>query len=274
MKDLTRMQVVAPSAAVDRMTGLIWGPVGSGKTTLAATAPGKKLWIQFDPEGAISLTDRTDVVLVDLSAEPDGIVLEFKDDDPLRLGKYLKENEDIETVVFDSLTSFGDKAQVQGVASAQMTKKGKEATLEDPGYAGFGNKNTWTRLAVQNLLRITKLYKRSLWFIAHEDRAEKDANGVIKQITIMLGSSLSEQVPLKLNEVWRLADTGTQRRIYVRTHGHHKPMRSKMFDTRASSFFVWYYDALEQKGQGISDWYAEWKANQFRKIPLPELPRK
>jgi RecA-family ATPase len=189
-----------PGAKEHRLSMLIWGSSGAGKTTLAATAPGKKLWISFDPDGTASIADNDDVIVLDLAKEPDRVVEKFKDNDPMKISKFLEEN-DIDTVVVDSLTSFGDKALTHGVYKAQGTSKGKSATLEDPGFSGYGNKNAWTRAIVKNMLEVTAKHKKHIIFIAHEDKPTTNDQGVVMHISIMLGSSLNEQVPLQISEV-------------------------------------------------------------------------
>src|SRR4051812_15258663 len=90
-----------------RFSLLLWGLSGCGKTTLAASAPGNKLLINFDPDGPVSLGPRDDVVLIDLSTEKYTVVDIFKtDDDPLlpigdkkyRLSKIIQDL-NIETVI-------------------------------------------------------------------------------------------------------------------------------------------------------------------------------
>ena len=267
-----------PNAKAQRISMLLWGSAGCGKTTLASTAPGKKLWINFDPDGTASIAnrakERNDIIVLDLSAEKDSIVEAFKKSDTTMIKnveKFLTENPDIETVVLDSVTSFGDKALAHGVTAAQSTTKGRGATLEDPGFAGYGNKNTWTRLLVKHLLEVTGKLNRHMIFIAHEDKPEKNDQGAVLFITIMLGSSLSEQVPLQISEVWAMTDTGKERRIAVRPCRSRKPMKTRMFIANASEpEFKWNYDADKLEGEGIADWYAAWKANGFAKLQLPK----
>src|SRR5690606_15484230 len=139
-------------------------------TTLAATAPGKKLWINFDPDGLSSIATRDDVIYVDLAEAPDACVEKFKSDDPLGLTKFFKDNPDVETVVVDSVTMFGEKALAHGVVKAQGTAKGAKSTIEDPGFSGYGNKNTWTSYLTKNLLSVTLKHKKHIIFICHEDK--------------------------------------------------------------------------------------------------------
>lgn len=263
------IEVKKPQAMVKRMSLMLWGASGCGKTTLAATAPGKKLWINFDPDGTEALNYFEDIVVMDLSAEPDSLIERFKEPDPFKISKFIAEH-NIDTVVFDSLTTFGSKALVHGVAKAQGTAKGRSSTLEDPGYAGYGNKNVWTNLAVMNMLKMTKKFNTHMIFIAHEDKPEKNQDGAVMYISIMLGSSLTQQIPVSLSEIWAMEDTGKVRRIAVRPCRARKPMKTRMFSTDKEPEFLWKYDAETGKGEGIETWYKRWVKNGGKKIEIPK----
>ena len=264
------MELKTPAQNADRFSAMIWGSSGGGKTTLASTAPGDLLWINFDPDGTDAITNRNNILVLDYANEPDRIVEKFKEHDPLRITQFLIDRPEIKTVVFDSLTTFGNKALSHGVVKAAGTPKGRGATLEDPGYSGYGNKNTWTHLAVTRLLEATGRVGRNMIFIAHEDKPVTNSEGTVLYISIMLGSSLNEQVPVKLSEIWNLTDTGKERRISIRNCRARKPMKSRMFLSSDAPEFVWNYDAEEDKGEGIADWFDQWKANGGKKIPLPK----
>lgn len=258
-----------------RFTALIWGSSGTGKTVLAATAPGRKLWLLYDPEGDSSIAYRDDVEILNLADQPDNFVEKFKSEDPLGLDKILAEHPEIETVVFDSLTTYGEHAMAHAVVKARGTPKGKSSTLEDPGFAGYGNKNTWTRLLVKNLLTVTAKHKRNMIFIAHEDKPTTNDQGQVLFISIMLGSSLNEQVPVSISEIWNVSDTGKERRIAIRPCRMRKPMRTRMFTVQQGPEFKWTYNAEKPDddpgnvGMRISDWYAAWQDNDYGKIDLP-----
>ena len=264
-KTLTR-----PAEVVQRLSLMLWGSSGSGKTTLASTAPGLKLWINFDPDGTNALNNRDDIIVLDLSNEPNNIVMKFRNENPLNLKKFFEDNPDVETVVFDSLTTFGEKALVHGVEAAKTTAKGKYATLEDPGFAGYGNKNTWTHACVRELLKITGQYNKHMIFIAHEDKPVMNDSGVVLYISIMLGSSLNEQLPVKISEIWNLTDTGKERRLAIRNCRGRKPMKSRMFVTSGEPEFTLNYNADELSGDGIEQWYEKWKKNGGKKIEIPK----
>lgn len=264
------METEPPVTEATRMSCVLWGPSGSGKTTLSATAPGRKLMFMFDDEGATSLAGRDDCEIVPMWKAPQHLVESFKTPNPAGIEEILKAHPDIGTVVLDSLSSFGEKALSQGIVKAQSTAKGKSATIEDPGLAGYGNKNVWTQLLVSNLLASTAKYNKHMIFIAHEDRPDKDDKGAVMQITMLLGSSLSKDVPIKLNEVWHLSDVGTERRLAVRPCRARTPMKTRMFLTDKSPEFVLKYDQTkDDDSKGIAGWYAAWKANGFRKINFP-----
>ena len=263
------IEIETPQQRRKRLSLLVWGKSGSGKTTLAATAPGRKLWINFDPDGVDVLTSRDDVELLDFAPKPDMIVEQFKEDDPLRITRCLEQHPEIETVVFDSLTTLGNKALSHGILKAQKTAKGKYATIEDPGFAGYGNKNTWTRLAIAKMLKATGTVKRNIIFIAHEDKPLLDKDGNVVSISIMLGSALNEQVPIDFGEVWNLSDTGRERRIAIRNCRFRSPVKSRIFLTNGDPEFEWTYDSIKDEGEGIADWYKEWIEGDGKKINLP-----
>ena len=149
-----------------RLTLLLWGAPGCGKTTLAATAPKKCLWINYDDNGTRSLADFDDgdVLVLDLSGKSNEyIAIQAKKDDPYNVGKFLLANEDVKTIVVDSMTSFGERALDHAIPFGQtQVKTGEKPTIERPGLIGYGNKNAWTRLLTRNMLRVASRHKRNL----------------------------------------------------------------------------------------------------------------
>lgn len=266
---LGNIEIKKPVSLIRRMSVLIWGPSGCGKTTLASTMPGEILWINFDPDGTATLASLNGIHVVDFSDQPPNCVMKFRKENPLDLKSFLKENSKIKTVVFDSLTTYGDKAMYHGVVEAQSTSKGRGATLEDPGYAGYGNKNTWMRQCVKHMLAVTSVAGVHMVFIAHEDKPEKDSSGNLLYISIMLGSSLNVQIPVDLSEIWHLEDTGKKRRIAIRACRSYKPMKTRIFLTSKEPEFDWNYDAETGEGDRMEDWYKAWVDNGGKKIPLP-----
>jgi len=258
-----------------RFSLLLWGLAGCGKTTLAASAPGRKLFINFDPDGPVSLGARDDIVLIDLSGERYGIVDTFKvDDDPLlpigekkyRLSKIIEELE-ITTVIVDSVTAFTTLAVEKGISVTSG------ATIERPSPGAYGARNALTLRMMSGILRLTKRMKVNVIFITHEDDAGvKDKEGNILHITMLLGGKLGGQVSLQLSEVWFMSDDGKHRKIALRPARMRKPMKSRMFDTRAKIEFVLKYDPYtDVYGQhSLSAFIKEWEGNGRNKIQVPQ----
>lgn len=228
--ELGQFKIKQGGEAPTRLSMLLWGPAGCGKTTLAATAPGKKLWINFDPNGTDSLTGRDDFMLFDLAGEGAAITQKFKTDDGLGLGKVLADDSiGIDTVVVDSLTSYSQTAVEQGISIT------KGATLERPSPGAYGARNALTLRLIAGMLRLTQKYNKHIIFITHEDAAVTDDDGHVLYITMQLGGKLPDQAALQISEVWFMNDTGKERRIAVRPVRGRKPMKTRMFDVGVGS---------------------------------------
>lgn len=256
------LPVKTTATTPNRVSMLLWGSAGTGKTTLAATAPGRKLWLSFDPDGTASLTGRDDILIVDLANERPNLVEKFKSEDPYQLSKFIVEH-NIETLVFDSITNFAHKAVEHAVPQC------KNATMERPSLAGYGMRNSYTLQAVKNILKMTGKAGINVIFIAHEDSPVTNDDGVVLLITVMLGGKLPEQVPLDLSEVWYMSEgLGGKRKIAIRPVRSRKPMKTRMFVTNGEPEYDWVYDADTQKGDGIKEWIKMWRQANA-KIPLP-----
>lgn len=274
MNDVTLqgVPVEAPHAADMRFVGLIWGPAGSGKSTLASTAPGKKLWLGFDPDGEMSLADRDDVqhVLKLYKHNQLTVVQEFKKGDPYNLTRFLTDHPEIETVVFDSMTTFAYMALAEAVRMAG----GTSISMEQPGINGYAYRNSLVLRAATNMLAITARLGRNLIFITHEGSPQVNDKGVTTSITMILSENLANQIGLRINEVWHLADAdGVARIISVRPHTKMKPMKTRMFDADTATKFSWHFNANTMLGEGIADWWHAWQENGGKKLALPSVAR-
>jgi hypothetical protein len=243
---------------------LLWGDSGVGKTTLAATAPGDKLFVLFDVDGDMSIARRTDCNILDLSALPYlQIVEKFRSDDPYGIEAYLKANPSVLTVVIDSMTAFAYLALREAVF------KNKSSTMEQPGIHGYTWRNAAVLRAAVSLLTITKRQGRNIIFITHEGTATRDERGNIVSVTMALAEGTANQVGLRLNEVWWMADTGKDRTIAVRPCRLRKPMKTRMWLAETPEF-VWRFNAVTMEGEGIMQWFATWKQQEGRKLAFPK----
>lgn len=262
--------VKPPNADDLRIAMLLWGDAGCGKTTLAATAPGKKLWILFDPDGALSLIGRDDIVVLDLSSERHSIVAKMKDDDPLGITKMLKDNPDIETVVFDSATAFASLALDHGVANIKRQYPNTVVSVEDPAQKGFGHRNTNVMRALTAMMRVTKGLGLHYIIITHEGAPVTDEKGNVLHITMQLGGQIPNLIGLQLSEIWWMSrnDKG-KRSIAINPCRMRKPMKSRMFDGTGAVEFEWKFNPNTWSGDGIETWFNEWKEKGGRKVSIP-----
>ncbi len=257
----------------ERLSMLIWGKSGCGKTVLASTAPGKKLWINFDPDGVASLDRTDDIVVVDMANMGHDKVPQFKSGDTVeaQLRSWLTQSPDVDTIVIDSVTSFSQLALAHAVLSGKANGGNFKATMEAPGMAGYGIRNRLVLDAINMLLRVTGALNKNILFICHEDNPKTDKDGAITSITVLLGGSLPEEVPLKISEVWHLADNDGRRVIGFRPYGMRSPMRTRMFKHEGrSTNFPFVYDQRTKKGDGIDTWFTKWRDTGFDKIEVPK----
>lgn len=247
---------------------LLWGPSKSGKTTLASTAPGKRLWLMFDPEGDAAIRNDPDTIVADFSAENATRITDSGASiNPFGLQNVLDTNPDIQTVVLDSVTTYMYMCLVAGVAKVSATAQGKSSTMMQPGLAGYGARNNLVTQMVVNLAALCRRYNKNLILITHEDTAEKNAEGQIVEISMLLSDKLANSLGLMMSEIWHIDVRQGKREISVRPHSLKKPMGSRMFKNTADRF-VWKFDADTRQGVGIADWFAEWQKSGG-KIPLP-----
>ena len=256
-----------PSTAIARMFLLLWGDSGCGKTTLAATAPGLKAWMLFDPQGTTSIAHRNDFKLLDLTgATANSMMMEFNRADPYGIRRFLKANPEVQTVVVDSVTALAFLALQYAV-----TKAGGNSNIDVPGMNGYGVRNNVMRRVVSSIMQACAECEVNLIVITHEGAPDKDKDGHTLSVTMALSSNLANDVALRFNEVWWMKDSGEKRTIYVRPSGVYRPMKSRMFTTTGNvSSFVWDYDADALVGEGITDWWQQWNENGGRKIALPK----
>lgn len=273
--------VVSAEDQKPRFSCLMWGMAGCGKTTLAATAPGKKLWINFDPDGPLSISglakkhanSKVDTILKvplhvhDMSAEPARIVERFKTDDYLKLGKVLENDEfGIDTVVVDSMTRVSQLAVEAAIASGQHGR----ATIERPGMSVYGARNALTYRLFVDIFTVTKRHNKNVIFITHEGAPNVDDDGNVKFITMALGGQLPQLGSAQLSEVWYVSDTQKERRIAVRPCRGYKPMKTRMFDATKSPEFVWKYDVNNpDPNYEIATWWNRFTEGGFEKLALP-----
>lgn len=267
LPSVSGIQAKRPTDVDKRLSMLIWGDAGVGKTVLAATAPGRKCWFNFDPDGTNTLAGvGADVHVYDLSAT-DNYIESFKNEgNPLGIKMLLPH---FDTFVFDSITNVTDKTLTQGI------KTNKGATIERPSPAAYATRNALAIRLIKNVMAATTKAKKHVIFIGHEKAPTTDEeSGQILFITIALGGQLSANVGIDFSEIWHLyqVDSRNERRICVRPARKRKPAKTRMFKQDIAEF-EFKFDAddwsrpLNHK-HSIATWFNMWNT-VGHKIALP-----
>jgi AAA domain len=255
-----------------RMTIVLWGQAGCGKTTYSATAPGQKLWLSFGDGEHTSIEDRKDVDVMHLYRYDYADVLENRHTtNPFGLDRILKEREDIQTVVCDSLTAISDMALRRAVDLDLRTEKHKKPTMEEPGWTAYGGRNAITLALMNRLLNVTAKHGVHLIMTAHEADPEKDKAGIPQFYTIMLGGKMVTNVTWRISEFWFMSEDSKGRQIAVRPTRKRKPMKSRMFKGTGAPEFALAYDADKpDDGQmTIASFYEQWVENGSKLLVPP-----
>jgi hypothetical protein len=271
---LTLGGVEAEEPAIKRLSMMIWGRAGTGKTTLACTAPGRKALINFDPDGASSIVGMKNVTVFDLAHKVTQLGPNFKDADPLQLEKVI---ENFDTIIVDSVSSIAESTLARGISIT------KGATIERPSPGAYQARNNLAIEFVRNMLALTAKYDKNFICIAHEGAPNKNDDGSVIEYTLSLGGQLPQQLAMRMNEIWYLYETEKtppQKKLLVRQARLRTPVKSRMFDASKFPEFVWSFDinnTASESNMTIDRWFTEWlnmnsentEEHSLRKIPVP-----
>lgn len=255
-----------------RISALIWGDAGAGKTTLAATMPGRKLFFQFDPDGAASIAHVPEVDVVDLTAaSPSNLAALFKNENnPLHINNVI---DSYDTFIVDSLTNVTDKTLTQGIDTT------KGASVERPSPGAYGARNALAIRLIKNIMKVTGKAKKHVCFIAHEGAPTTDeTTGALLHISLALGGQLPSNIGIDFSEMWAIyqVDNRNERRIAIRPSRKRKPMKTRMFIQSGEPEFTWEFDAdnwdsPKNKPHRFDTWFNMWNERN-EKLPLPGTP--
>lgn len=248
---------------VKRLSVLLWGPAGIGKTTLAATMPGRKALINFDPDGPSSIANAPNVDVFDFSGEDDNFSARFKEREALGIRKTFPH---YDSYIIDSLTTIAEKALGRGIAIT------KGAEVERPSPGAYMARNNLTITFVRNILQLTAQEDKHVCFIAHEGPPQTNDDGSIVGITMSLGGQLPSQAALRINECWPMFENSKkQKLIIVRKSRMRDPAKSRMFNVSNKSEFEWKFNPNnwdDESNMTLSNWWDEWNANDFRPLEI------
>lgn len=248
-----------------RVSMFLWGTAGCGKTHFANTAPGKRLFLNFDNDGPASLEKSDDTLIKDYTTEHDSCVNQVKEADPFGIEREFKSHPDISTVIVDSVTAFVSRA----VAYSAGHKYAPGSVFENPGPSGYGFRNRFTLGLCKSVLLATAKHDKHVIFIGHEDTPTLGAEGAVNEITVLLGGSLKQEVPSQISEVWHMQERNLVRYVQVRQFGLYKPMKTRMFDAQKGFEF----EASNKDNPAkvlLADLFKRWKDNEYNKLELPK----
>ena len=260
---------------------LLWGPPGCGKTTLAASAPGDKLWLSFGESEHLSVSSRPDVFVMNLANTPyDEVFKHGLGSSPFGLDAELYERKNIKTVVVDNLTVVQYLGLQKAVADGVGASRSFQPTMQSPGLGAYGGRNQNLIAIMKALLMVTGKHGCHIIFTAHEEDPVTRVDGTIEFITMSLGGKLINNVTSALSEIWNYRqETGgkRQRIITTRVSGNRRPMKTRMFSQMGESSFAVNYDPeqpINAQGQmSISSIWEQWLKSGMKRIPVPSTRR-
>jgi len=250
-----------------RLNMILWGDSKAGKTTYAMSAPGRKLIINFDPDGFEAVAYRDDFDVLDLST--------YRGADCINAAKkaaaQVAENaENYSTVIVDSLTTL----TIQAVHAAIENRIGQSPkftpSLEAPGLSAWGARNSYVNDVVERILRVTAKHNLHCILIAHMDDPETSDDGktVIRQ-TMLLSAKIKAPTAIRTSEIWHMSYSNSGRKIYIAPHGVKEPMGSRMFNTEKVKQFTLNYDITKPDDEqpcAIATLFNSWRDNGKKKL--------
>lgn len=261
---------------VKRVALLLWGAAGCGKTTWAATSPGKKLWLSLGDQEHASVSHRKDVVVADYSKMTyEELFKHCQNDNPFGLDQYLAEDTETATIVLDSVTALAFRALQKSVSKGYGKGSTFTPTMEMPGLSAYGGRNAIVLEVLTGILRVAAKHGAHCIITAHEADPHLDQKtSTVKFVSMQLGGQLVNGTTRHLSEIWYMSQESgkDRRRIAVRPTRLRKPMKTRMFSGKGPPEFYLEYDPDKPdtaKGQmTIMGFLEDWeKANH--KIDVP-----
>lgn len=257
-----------------RLTGICWGPPKAGKTSLLMTSPGKKLLVNIDPDGYTSIMQRDDYMVLDLAQfSHQEIVGLLTKKVPSQIEAMIKDGTLVEgdTVVVDSLSSFGDAALMLAIANGVGAGSGFKPSIETPGLSAYGARTQYILEAVRQILKATARGGLHCWFTAHMDTPTNDKGGNFLYQSMTLSDKATSSVGLSISEIWFLDTNDKKRTLAVRPVRGRKPMGSRMFTQSGDAEFILKYDIDKPDTQphSVATWWSKWQEGGMKKLELP-----
>lgn len=257
-----------------RLTGICWGPPKGGKTSLLMTSPGKKVLVNVDPDGYTSVSYRDDYFLIDLAQyDHSEIVGLLTKKVPSMIQKMVDDGQISEgdTVLVDSLSSFGDAALMTAIKNGVGAGGGFKPTIEAPGLSAYGARTQYILEVVRQILKVTARNGLHCWFTAHMDTPTTDKGGNFLYQSMTLSDKATSSVGLSISEIWFLDTNDKKRTLAVRPVRGRKPMGSRIFTQSGDAEFTLKFDIDKPDTQphSVATWWNKWLEGGKKKLELP-----
>lgn len=251
----------------NRVAMILWGTSKTGKTTYACSAPGRKLIVNFDPDGYSTVADRDDVDVIDLSLDPPSDALKKAQQAPM----FIKENaEKYGTVILDNMTTLMEVCLHDAINNKIGASSKFVPSLDTPGLIAYGARNNRFNEVFGKLTRATGQHNLNFIAIAHQDDPQfsEDGRTIVEQ-TMLLPSKPRQQSSIKTSEIWYIDIASGRRTLYLHPFGTKKPMGSRMFDTSKVSKFELKYTIHEDdddQGHSLTSIIESWHNGGKKKL--------
>jgi energy-coupling factor transporter ATP-binding protein EcfA2 len=182
----------------ERLSLLVYGPSGSGKTTVAATLPGKILFVNAE-NGLLSISSGKELAVYDLTVDGSGKDLprDFRFEKLLHLLKEVLPGmtDKFDWLVFDSMTEISQNL-VEGLKKKYPDKA--------DGLKLWGEYNDFMVAFIKQL----RDYRPFNILLLALDSVDKDDTGK-RFVGVDINGKISSRVPALIDEVFYLKDFDT-----------------------------------------------------------------
>jgi hypothetical protein len=255
---------------------ILWGIPKSGKTTLAASAPGRKWDISLDPEGYIPILSRGDVEVWDYSDRtPAELIKELTDGD-LRKRILEADIQSGDTVLFDSITQLQNAGLRVAVDKGVGSGKAFSPTLEEPGQTAYGARTQYLISTMNTIIQATRKKNAHVIFMAHEGTPERNKEGSILYYAPFMSDNAINQASGAVSEIWRVTENDNARTVQIRSSTMYRPCGTRMFKTNEAKDFKLYYDPEKSDATQPMSLVSLWNAyidGGMQKLHVPEPPK-
>lgn len=265
-----------PPLPKPRLAGIIWAMPKVGKTTYAVSSPGKKIIINLDPEGYVSVMEKVEtgeVEVWDYSDYTAKDLIEHMTSDKIERRIRDSGMTENDTFLFDSVTMMNKHGLSLAIAKDIGAGKAFSPTLEAPGISAYGARTAYLTDGMWRILRATRRIGCHIWFLAHEDTPERNEKGEFLYQSILMSENSLNQASASISEIWWMRDIGNNgRELYVRPALMHKPMGSRMFRMDGKSGFKLSYDPEKpdmDQPHSIASLWAKFRSDG-KKLMVPD----